>query len=79
MIELGATIWGLFFDQSARNFTTRQLGVVQLREATRFRCAGKWYQTAMLGQGFFTSEAAAMAWIAKHPHQAPTVSERVSK
>lgn len=79
MIELGTPIWALFYDQSIRNFTTRQLGTVERIDGTRFWCAGKWRPVAMLGQGLFTSEAAAIAWIADHPFVAPTVSERVSR
>lgn len=68
----GQPLWARYFSQQTAGYVVKPLGKVQRIEPGRVMVAGRWYPTASLGRGIYTSPEHGEADIAAHPLKVPT-------
>lgn len=70
MLPLGSELWLLFFDATSNRYAPRCMGKVTRAQGSRVLAGNRWHD---LAYPYFTSKAAADAYVADHPFNAPTI------
>jgi len=70
VLPLGSELWLLYFDATSNGYAPKCVGTVTRTQGSRVLAGNRWHE---LKYPYFTSKAAADAYVAEHPFSAPSI------